>query len=117
MQPNTVIHIDKYTKVILTIIAFTLLGIMIKLYFSPSEAIAKSPVMDVNIRYIDGRSPSSGLISINLEQIDGRSIGNHIPIDLKSIDGQSISGRVIPVDISRINGQTIYNEIPVILKK
>jgi hypothetical protein len=109
MQNEPIIKTDKFTRFLLSVIAIALVAIVIKLYFTPERAIATPSVMDVNIKSIDGRSISGGMISVNLEQMNGRNISNSLPVNLNSINNLNIPANGIPVDIKCVAGNSQYN--------
>lgn len=110
---KTVIHLDKYSKTVLTVIASCLVLIAVNMYFSPKEGNAYEQVQDVNIRFINGSAISGNYLPIDLVRIDGSS-SKEMKVDLKSVNGRSIFGDKIPVDIQGVNGQFfIGGELPV----
>jgi hypothetical protein len=48
--------VDRYTKIILTVIALALLALVVQHYTLPKEASAQGAVVDVRIRGIDEAS-------------------------------------------------------------
>lgn len=116
-QNRVIFTLDLYSKVILSVIAFTLLLITCHLYFSPSDLNAVQSVQDVNIKYINGSSLWGSELPVNLKQLNGRSFNDEIPVDIKSIRGSQLWNQNIPVDIHLVNGNTIYgSEVPVKVK-
>jgi hypothetical protein len=110
---KTVIHLDKYSKTVLTVIASCLVLIAVNLYFSPKDSSAYEQVQDVNIRSINGSSISGGYLPVDLVRIDGSS-SKEIRVDLRSINGRSVFGDKVPVDIQGVNGQFfIGGDLPV----
>lgn len=106
--------LDIYTKIVLTVIASSLVLITANIYLKPADLQALEQVQDVNIRSINGSSISGSEIPINLKQINGRSTNDEIPIDLKSINGRNIWGDQLPMDLKSINGVSIFgSELPV----
>ncbi|MCX7877358.1 MAG: hypothetical protein N2510_01815 [Ignavibacteria bacterium] len=113
---NSVIHLDRYSKAVLTLIAFFLALITVNLYFSPEDANAISSVQDVNIKTINGYSISGGYIPVDIQRVDGSSNKN-LQVDIKTINGRSIYGDKLPVDIQSVNGQFIVGgNLPVTVK-
>lgn len=107
------IHLDKYSKALLTIIACSLVLIVINIYFSPKDVNAYDTVQDVNLKTINGYSISGGYMPVDLQRIDG-STSKSISVDVKSINGRNVYGDKIPVDIQSINGQFfIGSDLPV----
>jgi hypothetical protein len=111
MKNENIIKTDKFTKFLLSIIAIALVAIVVKLYFSPEKAIAGPNVMDVNIKYVDGRSVSSGVLSVNLEQVDGRSVSGAIPVSLNALNNSGISSAAIPVELKTVGGTAPNNGV------
>ncbi|HZW39536.1 MAG TPA: hypothetical protein VFF33_09570 [Ignavibacteriaceae bacterium] len=94
------LKVDTYTKVILTIIAFSLVMLNVYLFFSPAKADAYSSVIDVN-----------------LKSIDGNSIYRNIPVSVEEIKGNGFNRNMLNVNIEAINGNSIYGqEVPVKIK-
>jgi len=107
------VHLDKYSKVLLTVIASCLVLLVVNIYFSPKDAGAFETVQDVNIKSINSYSISSGYLPVDLQRIEG-STGRSISVDMKSINGRSIYGDKMPVDIQLINGQFfVGSDLPV----
>jgi hypothetical protein len=110
------VHLDKYSKIILTIIASCLVMIVINIYIVPKDVSAVETVQDVNLKSINGYSISGGYMPVDLQRIEG-STGRSIAVDLKSINSRSIYGDKLPVDIQGINGMVIFGgELPVKVK-
>jgi hypothetical protein len=113
---RVIIHLDKYSKAILTVIACSLVLIVVNIYFSPKDANAYDTVQDVNLKTINGYSISGGYMPVDLQRIEG-STGKSLPVDIKSINSRNVYGDKIPVDIQSINGQFfIGSELPVKVK-
>jgi hypothetical protein len=110
------VHLDKYSKLLLTIIALCLVLIVFNIYFSPSDVNAVETVQDVNLKSINGYSISGGYMPVDLQRIEG-STSRSIAVDVKSVNGRNIYGDKMPVDIQCINGQfLIGGELPVRVK-
>jgi hypothetical protein len=106
--------LDKYTKIVLSIIAVCLILIVTNLYFKPSDLTAQQTVQDINIKSINGSSLWGSEIPVNLKQVNDRSVGNNIPVDIKSIKGRDLWNDQIPVDLKSINGTFIFGQnVPV----
>src|SRR5689334_16401603 len=101
---KTVIHLDIYSKTVLSVIASCLMLIAVNIYFTPKDVNAYDTVQDVNIKYVNGSSLSGSYLPIDLQRIDGSS-GRELKVDIKSINGRTVFGDKIPVDIQGINGQ------------
>jgi hypothetical protein len=107
------VHLDKYSKILLSVIASCLVLLVINIYFSPKEVKALETVQDVNLKSINGYSISGGYVPVDLQRIEGSS-SKSISVDLKSINGRSLYGDKLPVDIQLINGQFfIGSDLPV----
>lgn len=106
--------LDKYTKIVLSVIAVCLILIAGNMYFKPSDLTAQQTVQDVNIKSINGSSLWGSEIPVNLKQVNDRSVGSNIPIDIKSIKGKDLWNDQIPVDLKSINGNFIFGQnVPV----
>lgn len=106
--------LDRYTKTLLTVIAASLLLLVVNLYFSPGKLNALETVQDVNIKSINGTSVWGSELPVNMEKINGRTVNDEIPVNIKSIKGSSLWDSKIPVDIQSVNGSSIYgNSVPV----
>lgn len=106
-----IISFDRYSKILLSVIAFSLVLIVINLYFSPGKLHAVETVQDVNIKSINGSSLWGSELPIEVKKI---SSSNEIEVDLISVNGRKIWGDKMPVDIQAINGQFIIgSELPV----
>ncbi len=106
-----VVSLDRYSKILLSVIAVCLVLIVTNLYFSPGTLHAVETVQDVNIKAINGSSLWGSEIPIEIKKV---SSSNVISIDLKSINGRSVWGDKMPVDIQAINGQFIIGgDLPV----
>jgi len=125
---------DLYTKIVLTVIAFALLGHLFKSGSMLNEAkadktnlsrYASIPVnedgsinvkmlsdMDVNIKSIGGSSVY-GAIPMNLKEIGGSSFYGSLPINIKEYGGSSVSSNGLPVNIESVDGTSIYSSVPV----
>jgi len=116
---KSVVHLDKYSKILLSIFASCLVLIVVNIYFSPGEVNAynNSQVQDVNIKSIGGSSVSSGgYMPVDIQRIDGSS-SKSLQVDLKSVNGRNVYGDKVPVDIQGVNGQFfIGSELPVRVK-
>jgi hypothetical protein len=74
--------VDLYTKIILTVIAVALLGILLQPYISTQPVNASTSVLDVNIK-----------------ELGGRRIVDTLPVDIKEINNHLIYRNVLPVEI------------------
>jgi hypothetical protein len=107
------IHLDKYSKAVLSVIAVCLMLIAVNMYFSPKEVNAYDTVQDVNIKSINGSSISGSYLPVDLQRIDGSS-SKELRVDIRSINGRSVFGDKVPVDIQGINGQFFMgSDLPV----
>lgn len=94
------IGIDRYTKIVLSIIAVCLLLIVLNMYFKPGTLKALDTTQDVNLKYINGSSISGSEIPVDIHSIKGSDIwNNEIPVDLKSVNGNFIFGSDVPVRV------------------
>lgn len=119
LNPVTVkFTLDKYTKIVLSVIAVCLILMVTNMYFKPSDLTAQQTVQDVNIKSINGSSLWGSEIPVNLKQLNDRSISSgNIPVDIKSIKGRDLWNDQIPVDIKSVNGSFIFGqEVPVKVK-
>ena len=75
--------IDLYTKVVLTLIAVALWGLLLKPIFISESVGASTQVLDVNIKEIGGRAVR-GIIDVNIEKINGRTFTTSaLPVEIK----------------------------------
>ena len=110
-ENQLVVTLDKYSKILLSVIAVCLVLIVTNLYFSPGTLHAVETVQDVNIKAINGSSLWGSEIPIEIKKI---STSNDISVDIKSINGRNVWGDKMPVDIQAINGQFILGgDLPV----
>jgi hypothetical protein len=94
------IGIDRYTKILLSIIAVCLLLIVLNMYFKAATLNALDTTQDVNLKYINGSSFSGSEIPVDIHSIKGSDIwNNEIPVDLKSVNGNFIFGSDVPVRV------------------
>jgi hypothetical protein len=113
MDQKVTIHLDKYTKLVLSVIASCLVLIAVNMYFSPKDVNAYDTTQDVNIKSINGSSISGSNLPIDIQRIDG-STGKDLRVDIRSVNGRSVFGDKVPVDILGINGQFFMgSELPV----
>jgi len=110
--------LDKYSKIVLSVIALCLLLIVTNIYFAPSTLEAEQTVQDVNIKYVNGQSLWGNELPVNLEQVNGRSMsGNNIPVDIQSLRGRDLWDDKLPIDVKAVNGSSIFGyEVPVKIK-
>ena len=75
--------LDTYTKLVLTVIALGLWGILLQPLIMPREVGASSAILDVNIKQIDGRNIDS-VLDVNIEKVNGRTIyDDSVPVEIK----------------------------------
>ena len=74
--------VDLYTKIILTVIAVALLGILLQPYISTQPVNA-----------------STGVIQVNIKEVAGRRLTDTLPVDIKEINNHLIYRNVLPVEI------------------
>lgn len=75
--------IDVFTKVILTLIAVALWGLLLQPFLASRIVDASTGVIDVNLKQIDGREIISSTLDVNIEKLNGRTIYNALPVELK----------------------------------
>ena len=75
--------IDIFTKVMLTLIAVALWGLLLQPLLSPKAVGASTGVIDVNIKQIDGRNINGSALDVNLAKINGMTIYNALPVLIK----------------------------------
>lgn len=110
---KNIIHLDKYSKIVLSVIASCLVLIAANMYFSPKDVKAYDTVQDVNIKSINGSSISGSYIPVDIQRING-STGKDLRVDIRSVNGRGVFGDKVPVDIQGINGQFfIGSDLPV----
>lgn len=72
---------DLYTKVILTIIAIGLWGMLLKPLFISEPVIASNGITDVNIKKIAGMNLDNRTLNININKVGGyRVTGPNLPV-------------------------------------
>lgn len=75
---------DLYTKIIFTLIAIALWGILIKPIFVSENVRASNQVLDVNIKEIGGRVVYEKILDVNIERIRGKTLsGSTLPVEIK----------------------------------
>jgi len=77
--------VDIYTKILLTLIAIALWGLLLQPYIHTEPVIASTGVLEVNIKEIAGR----------------RLVDNTIPVDIKKLNNQLLFNNVVPVKIKQ----------------
>ena len=110
--------LDKYSRIVLSVIALCLLLIVTNIYFTPATLEAEQTVQDVNIKYVNGQSLWGNELPVNLEQVNGRSMsGSNIPVDIQSLRGRDLWDDKLPIDVKAVNGSSIFGyEVPVKIK-
>lgn len=126
---------DLYTKLVLTVIAVSLVLLVLQNTQLVYEAKADknnfnkyatipinddgsinvkllSDQMDVNVKSIGGSSVY-GALPINLKEIGGSSFYGTLPVNLKEISGSSLNTSGLPVNIKAVDGLNISNGVPV----
>ncbi len=74
--------IDLYTKVILTLIAIGLWGILLKPLFITEPVIASNGITDVNIREIAGKRLENKALNVNIKKVGGYNVtGPNLPVE------------------------------------
>ncbi len=107
------VNLDRYSRIVLSVIASCLLLIVVNIYFGPRDVKAYDTVQDVNLKSINGYSVSGGYLPVDIQRIEG-STSRNLPVDIKSLNGRNIFGDKMPVDIQGINGQFfIGSDLPV----
>lgn len=75
--------IDIYTKLVLTLIALALWGLLLQNFVISREVNASTGVMDVNLKQIDGRNIDT-VLDVNIEKISGKMIyDGSLPVQIK----------------------------------
>ena len=75
---------DLYTKIIFTLIAIALWGILIKPIFVSENVRASNLVLDVNIKEIGGRAVSDKILDVNIQKIKGQNfINTALPVKIR----------------------------------
>jgi hypothetical protein len=109
--------LDKYTKIVLSIIAICLTVLTFNNVIKPKSLQADNSVQDVNIKSINGSSLWGDELPVNIKKINNQSTSDNIPIDIQYINGRSVWGDQIPVDLKSVNGTSIHgSEVPVKVK-
>lgn len=72
---------DLYTKVMLTLIAIGLWGILLKPLFITEPVIASNGITDVNIQQIGGLSVDKRTLNVNIRKVGGFDVGGpNLPV-------------------------------------
>lgn len=72
---------DLYTKIILTIIAVGLWGVLLKPLFISEPVIASNGITDVNIKKIAGMNLDNRTLNININKVGGYKVtGPNLPV-------------------------------------
>ena len=74
--------VDLYTKIILSVIAVALLGILFQPYISTQPVNA-----------------STGVIQVNIKEVAGRRLTDTLPVDIKKVNNRLLYRNVLPVEI------------------
>ena len=74
--------LDIYSKIILTLIAVALWGILLQPYISTQPVNA-----------------STGLVDVNIKEVGGRRVDNTLPVDIKKVNNQLFYKNILPVEI------------------
>jgi hypothetical protein len=110
---------DKYTKVVLSIIALALCTIVYQNASIIPEAkadhtnfsrLSQIPVNDdgsINVKLLTSD------MDVNIKSLGGNSIYGSLPINLKDFGGTSVSSYGLPVNIYAVGGSSIYSAVPV----
>ncbi len=76
--------LDIYTKLVLTIIALGLWGLVLQPLIIPKEVVASSSILDVNIKEINGKR-AKNILEVNIKQVQDRNIYKYaVPVELKN---------------------------------
>lgn len=74
--------LDTYTKLVLTVIALGLWGLLLQPFIMPREVGASSSILDVNLKQIHGRNIDSAL-DVNIEKVNGSTIHDgSVPVEI-----------------------------------
>ncbi|MBZ0201379.1 MAG: hypothetical protein K8I03_00020, partial [Ignavibacteria bacterium] len=65
------VSLDRYSRIILSVIAACLLLIVVNIYFGPEDLKAYDTVQDVNLKSINGYSVSGGYLPVDIQRIEG----------------------------------------------
>lgn len=109
---------DVYTKVVLSVIALSLVALVFKNTQPVNEAKADShnfnnfatvPVNtdgSINVKVVSD-------MDVNIHSIGGSSVYGALPVNLKELSGSSINSSGIPVNIEALDGMSVYSALPV----
>ncbi len=75
--------VDIFTKIMLTLIAVALWGILLQPYLSTQPVNSSTGILEVNIKEIGGR----------------RLVDSTLPVDIKKVNNQLLYRNVVPVEI------------------
>lgn len=72
---------DLYTKIMLTLIAIGLWGVLLKPIFITEPVIASNGITDVNIEKIGGLSIDKRTLNVNIRKVGGFDVaGPNLPV-------------------------------------
>ena len=75
---------DLYTKVILTLIAIGLWGVLLKPLFITEPVVASNGITDVNIQRIGGKSVDKRTLNVNIRKVGGFNVTSpDLPVKTK----------------------------------
>jgi len=74
--------VDNYSKIILTLIAVALWGILLQPY------IQTQPV-----------NASNGVLQVNIKEVAGRELVDALPVDVKKVNNRLLNRNVLPVEV------------------
>jgi hypothetical protein len=75
---------DTYTKIMLTLIAIGLWGILLKPLFITEPVVASNGIMDVNVQKIAGRSVDKRTLNVNIRKVGGFNVTSpDLPVKTK----------------------------------
>lgn len=74
---------DIYTRIVLTVIAIALWGILLK------------PIFVTEV------SASIGVIDVNIKELGGRRVYDRIDVNLDRINGSTLIGPTLPVEVKK----------------
>ncbi len=75
---------DLYTKVMLTLIAIGLWGVLLKPLFVTEPVIASNSIMDVNIQKIAGQNVHKRTLNVNICKVGGFNVTSpDLPVKTK----------------------------------
>lgn len=104
---------DRYLKIILTIIAASLVILVLQNANIISTAKADT---EPEKKFITVPLNPDGTMDVNIKAVGGSSVYGPLDVNIEKYDGSSVSSYGLPVNIESVDGSSIYDAIPVKMK-